>query len=124
MKEMFLTKEGTLTESIKHVYVSEDKEYYHTNASIVKIYEDFKIKDFDNLVPETYKYKELKFGYPEINGYDKIITYSCSQNSDLYIEFDIIENFDFNNIKPKFSTFCRTSELYIYIKESELDYYL
>lgn len=32
MKEMFLTKEGILTESTTHVYLSIDKEYYHTNA--------------------------------------------------------------------------------------------
>ena len=49
---MFLTKEGVLTESITHVYVSEDKEYYHTNASIVKVYENFNIKDDSDVYVE------------------------------------------------------------------------
>lgn len=73
---MFLTKEGILTESTTHVYVSDDKEYYHTNASIVKIYENFKIKDFDKLIPNTYDYKGQIFEYPEINGYENIISYN------------------------------------------------
>lgn len=83
---MFLTKEGILTESITHVYVSEDKEYYHTNASIVKVYENFNIKDdsdvyveftFDskfisinNLKPNFFHWDRSCEMYVELSEYD------------------------------------------------------
>ena len=50
MREMFLTKEGTLTESIKRVYLSKDGKYYHANNSIVAAYENFNIKDIDSSI--------------------------------------------------------------------------
>lgn len=125
MKEMFLTKEGTLTESIKQVYISEDKQYYHSNASIVKIYENLKIKDFDKLISKTYIYKEQIFEYPEINCYNNTIIYNLKDNSDVYLEFYFDSGFtSIDNLKPHFFHWDRTCELYIELSEYDIENYL
>lgn len=113
---MYLTKEGTLTESVSSVYLSKDEKYYHRNMSIVKLYEDFNIKDFDKLVPSSYFYKGNEFHYPEINAFDKEITYTYKDDSDIYVSFHIDSNFNKDTISlstPSFSMFDRTSELFV-----------
>lgn len=125
MKEMFLTKEGTLTESIKHVYVAEDKQYYHSDASIVKIYENLRIKDFDKLIPNTYDYKGQIFEYPTINGYENTISYNLKDDSDVYVEFYFDSGFtSIDNLKPYFFHWDRTCELYVELSDYDIENYL
>lgn len=54
MKQMFLTKEGILTESVSFVYLSEDKEYFHSDINTVGIYDKLKIKDIHSLILDEF----------------------------------------------------------------------
>lgn len=123
MREMFLTKEGTLTESIKRVYLSKDGKYYHANNSIVAAYENFNIKDIDKLIPTTYNFKNKIFSFFDVNGFKGTILYKLS-DSDIYLEFSFDSSFNKNSIqklKPTFFRWDSYTELYIEIFDYNLE---
>lgn len=127
MKEMFLTKEGTFTEMVSHVFVSEDNQYYNSEKYLVTLYEKLKIKDFDKLIPETYFFNNQQFIYPSINSIDLIVTYSLKDDNDIYVEFKIDSNFNentINDIKPSFYRWDKSLEQFVDIFESDLENYL
>lgn len=116
MKEMYLTKEGVLTESISSVYLSEDKEYFHSSINTVGIYDKLKIKDINSLIQDTFIYNGVVFFNPDISYSDLTLTYTAQDDEDFYVEFKIDSNFNKDTIlssTPYFYRWDKSSELFV-----------
>lgn len=127
MKEMFLTKEGTLTETVKKVYLSDDNTYYHTNSCVVTIYNKLKIKNVDKIFPEEININGYIFNYPSIDCSDLSVTYTAKDDGDIYANFYFDKNLTYENfktIKPSFEIFDIGSEIFEDLDENDLQYHL
>lgn len=127
MKQMYLTKEGILTESVSSVYLSEDKEYFHSDINTVGIYDKLKVKDIHSLILDEFIYNEVVFFNPDISYSDLTLTYTLKEDDDFYVEFKIDANFNKDTIlsaKPHFYKWDSDSELFWDIFDNELDNYL
>lgn len=124
MKPAYLTEDGNVYENFKHVYLSDDKKYFHKDRNIVKIYELFKIKDINQLIPKEYIYKGEIFTNPQIDISNLTIEYK-SKEQEIVFQIDI--NFNENSIqngKPHFWRYDKELETYIEIYEEEIENYL
>lgn len=127
MKQMYLTKEGILTETVSYVYLSEDKEYFHSDINTVAIYDKLKIKDIHSLILDEFIYNGVVFFNPDISYSDLTLTYTLKEDDDFYVEFKIDANFNKDTIfsaKPHFYKWDNDSELFCDIFDNELDNYL
>lgn len=113
MKEMFLTKEGTLTDSVTRVTVAEDGTICKTHNEC-SAYEKL---GFKPVYTEQITFNGDTWHYPELNGYDLEVVYSRKQSLD---DFKVCFGIDKDGLYLKevfYWNRCRERDDYINIEE-------